>query len=165
MRGKLSIGFLKVTAVVFSLAVGGGYVAWRQAEAAKANERERIEQAKADEEDLELIIGSKNPGDRVITRDQIDGIIQNRNDFNQPIPGIPSGSEGVSNVVPLLPGSKSISMPIFSDRDITKGLEIYDGSTVEVLPPPEADEKPPKLLPGSKSGALELIPVEPEKSE
>lgn len=162
MDGKAVL--LKSLAVVSSLAIGGGYVAWRQSEAENANEHERIEQAKAEEE-LELIVGSKNPVRKMLTDEEMDDYLQKGKDFIETIPGIPEGSEEVVNEAPLLPGSKSISMPIFTKRHITKGLEIYDGHTVEVSPPLEAEEKLPKLLQGSKSALVIPVEPEPDKSE
>lgn len=184
VKGKISAGIFKVMAVVSALAIGGGYVAWRQAEARKdmaeqtdakvKRERERLlremdEAWQADAKEIELMVGSKNPGRPVIgkemTKEEIDAYLEKGKDFILPIPGIPQGAEEVSNVTPLLPGSKSISMPLFTKRHITKGLEMYDGYTVEVLPPPEDEKKLPELLPGSKSGTFIPEEPEPEKSE
>ncbi len=145
MKGRISAGIFKVMAVVSALAIGGGYVAWRQSESENANKREHAESAKTEqkEEELMLMVGSKNPGRPVIgremTKEEIDAFEVSYKDFLQPIPGIPTESEKVSNVVSLLPGSKSISMPVFTKDQIKK------------LQEKEKKEKPLKLLPGSKS--------------
>ena len=150
-------------AVVSALAIGGGYVAWRQSEAEKANERERIEQAKGEEE-LELIVGSKNPVRKMLTDEEMDDYLQKGKDFIETIPGIPEASEEVVNEAPLLPGSKSISMPLFT-KDQIKELpaleqqadrELLPSSKIGILKLPHKEAEPskkndPKLLPSSKS--------------
>jgi hypothetical protein len=83
--------------------------------------------------------GSKNPVRRPLTREEIDGYLEKGRDFIHPIPGIPGGAEDVVNEAPLLPGSKSISMPLFTKEQLKE------------LQEEEKKEKPLKLLPGSKS--------------
>jgi hypothetical protein len=157
MKGKISAGIFRAMAVVSALAIGGGYVAWRQAEARKdmaeqaeatvKRERERLmremdEAWQADAKQLELLPGSKNPG-RSMTRGEIDEYLEKGRDFIHPIPGIPQGAEEVSNVTPLLPGSKI-------------GIVVLPN----ILPEPPK-QKDPKLLPGSKSFIFET-PVKQE---
>lgn len=176
MHGKLSLSFLKLMAVVSALAIGGGYVAWRQSEAEKANERERGEQTKAEQE-LELIVGSKNPVRKMLTDEEMDDYLQKGKDFIETIPGIPEGSKEVSNIIPLLPGSKSISMPLFTMEEVDRAtiddqIKARDRRTAAdfILPPVELEAEPPeekelKLLPGSKSSIVIPVEPEPEKSE
>ena len=163
MHGKLSLSFLKVMAVVSALAIGGGYVAWRQSEAEKANERERIEQAKAEKE-LELIVGSKNPVRKMLTDEEMDDYLQKGKDFIETIPGIPEASGEVVNEAPLLSGSKSMSMPLFTKDQIRElpaleeqeDRELLPSSKIGILKLPQKEDEPskkndPKLLPSSKS--------------
>lgn len=172
MDGKVLL--FKSLAVVSALSIGGGYVGWRQLEANKVKERERNEQAKAEDEDRLLLSGSKSytGGTLLKEGDLTDGIL-------------PPLEEGDGADAPLLPGSKSISMPLFKTEEIKqlqsegKGTERLEVIPQDLLPsskigilrlrekeadPPE--EKAPKLLPGSKSGSI-FIPEKPEaeKSE
>lgn len=186
MKGKVSAGIFRAMAVVSALAIGGGYVAWRQTEADKMNKREGIGQAEAEEE-LELLPGSKNPV-RSMTRLEIDENIEKRGDFIEPIPGIPEGAEEVSNIeTRLLPGSKSMAMPIFTEEQldsrtgadsILPALEekepapenLLPSSKIGILRLPTKESEPPaqkkiKLLPGSKSIDSILKDLEPEKSK
>ncbi len=195
MKGKIAAVIFKVMAVVSALAIGGGYVAWRQVEARKtlaeqtdANEkRERekllreIDEAWVNE--LELMPGSKNPVRKPLTGEEIDEYLEKGRDFIHPIPGIPEGYGEVSNIkTRLLPGSKSMPMPIFTKEQldsrsgadsILPALEEQEPSPEYLLPsskigilrlpkkevdPPQ--EKATKLLPGSKS--FRVIPKEPE---
>ena len=183
-------------AVVSALAIGGGYVAWRQAEARKEieeqadakREREKLlrEVDVAWQEELELLPGSKNPG-RSITRGEIDEMIGKRGDFIEPIPGIPEGAGEVSNIkTRLLPGSKSMAMPLFTEKqldsrtgsDSITELEkeepapenLLPSSKIGILRLPTKESEPPaqkkiKLLPGSKSIDSILKDLEPEKSK
>ena len=78
-----------------------------------------------------------------------------------------------------LPGSKSISMPLFTKKQLEemsesekegKLPELLPGSKIGILRLPTKESDPPvqikpKLLPGSKSGALDLIPEERDKSK
>jgi hypothetical protein len=187
MDGKAVL--FKVASVVSALAIGGGYVAWRGADGRKAIEErpeERKEQARAealrelDEVwERELMPGSKNPVRRPMTRDEIEGYLEKGRDFILPIPGIPEGSESVSNVVPLLPGSKSISMPVFTEEQLKalkeaqsaeKEPELLPSSKIGILRLPKKEAEPPKkkdpkLLPSSKSIDSILEDLVPEKSE
>lgn len=106
--------------------------------------------------------GSKNPG-RSITRGEIEEILEKRGDFIQPIPGIPEGSEDFSNVIPLLSGSKSISMPLFTKEQIeelqdkgaivpVQGQYLFPSSKIGILRLPKKEAEPP-------------VKEEPEKSE
>lgn len=176
MKGKISAGIFRVMAVVSALAIGGGYVAWRQVEAKKAmaeqaeakekGQREKLlremDEAWQEELELELMPGSKNPG-RSITRGEIEEILEKRGDFIQPIPGIPEGSEDFSNVIPLLSGSKSISMPLFTKEQIeelqdkgaivpVQGQYLFPSSKIGILRLPKKEAEPP-------------VKEEPEKSE
>jgi len=199
MKGKVSAVVFKAMAVVSALAIGGGYVSWRQMEARKdiegqadakeKREREKLlrEMDEAWQEELELMPGSKNPG-RSITRGEIDEILKKRGEFIEPIPGIPEGSEEVSNIeTRLLPGSKSMPMPIFTKEQLDSRtgadsilpvLEEQEPAPENLLPsskigilrlpkkevePPE--DKPLKLLPSSKSIDSILKDLQPEKSE
>lgn len=171
MKGKIPAVLFKALALVSALAIGGGYVAWRGGEARKA-------EAQKKKEETPLMVGTKNPSGTLLTRDEIDGVISERNDFSQPIPGIPEGSEGVSNIVPLLPGSKSISMPLFTKEQIKElppveedtELELLPSSKIGILRLPKKEAEPPKkkdpkLLPSSKSIDSILKDLVPEKSE
>ena len=185
MKGKISAAILKVMAVVSALAIGGGYVAWQQIESDKARERERADQSKAKaQEELELIVGSKNPVRKMLTDEEVEDYLERGKDFIEPIPGLPEGGEGVANETTLLPGSKSISMPLFTKEQI-KHLKPEDegAKEAEIVPknllpssktglmrfreiePEPPGEKQPKLLPGSKSGILIPEKAEPEKSK
>lgn len=119
MNKKLPDFLFKTMAVVSALAIGGAYISWRQTETNKAKQPEPSNQAnaKADQEEkdkpIDVIIGSKSPG----------GTFLRGEDFINVIPGIPEGSDAPTNIVPLLPGSKSIVMPLFSTRDISKDEE------------------------------------------
>lgn len=125
-----------------------------QADAKEKRERERLlrEMDEAWQEELELMPGSKNPG-RSITRGEIEEILEKRGDFIQPIPGIPEGSEEVSNIeTRLLPGSKSMPMPIFTKEQ----LDTRTGAD-SILPVLEEQEPAPENLPpSSKIGILQL---------
>lgn len=188
-------------AVVSALAIGGGYVGWRHAEARKAlaeqaeakqdREREKL-MREVDEtweesvKELELLPGSKNPG-RSMTRGEIDEYLEMGRDFIHPIPGIPEEAMEVSNIkTRLLPGSKSMPMPIFTREqldsrpgsDSITEAEKRESAPENLLPsskigilrlpkkevePPE--DKPLKLLPGSKSIDSILKDLQPKKSE
>lgn len=187
-------------AVVSALAIGGGYVAWRQTEARKeieeqadaTREREKLlremdEAWQADAKEIELMVGSKNPGrpvfGREMTKEEIDEYLEKGRDFISPIsgiPGIPEGAEDVSNIVPrLLPGSKSMAMPVFTKEQLEKMREeekkkeaapenLLPSSKIGILRLPAKESEPPaqqkpKLLPGSKSGLF--IPEKQETSE
>jgi autotransporter-associated beta strand protein len=173
MKGKLSVGFFKVMAVVSALAIGGGYVGWRQMEANKLKERERNEQAKAEDEDRLLLSGSKSyTGGTLLKEGELtDGIL-------------PPLEQGEGEDAPLLPGSKSISMPLFTKEQIkqlqsegkeTERLEVVPedllpSSKIGILRLPKKEVEPPedkplKLLPGSKSIDSILKDLQPEKSE
>lgn len=196
MKGKISAGIFKVIAVVSALAIGGGYVAWRQTEARKEieeqadakREREKLlrEMDEAWQEELELLPGSKNPG-RSITRGEIDEMIGKRGEFIEPIPGIPEGPREVSNIkTRLLPGSKSMAMPLFTEEQIDSRTgsdsitelekqepapeNLLPSSKIGILRLPTKESEPPaqkkiKLLPGSKSIDSILKDLEPEKSK
>ncbi|MEM9236614.1 MAG: hypothetical protein AAGB14_07525 [Verrucomicrobiota bacterium] len=125
MNEKGSSMWLKAMAVTSAVALGGGYVVWKDAQAKNAR-IEALEQRVADweksEESASLFVGSKNPGGQVITF-PVSGT-----DFVEPVeidgltvqptlmPGSksalvypPSGDDGH---VRILPGSKSLA-PIF----------------------------------------------------
>ncbi len=170
-------------AVVSALAIGGGYVAWRQTEARKA----LAEQAEAREE-LELMPGSKNPVRKPLMSWEIDEYLEKGRDFIEPIPGIPEGAEEVSNIeTRLLPGSKSMPMPLFTEEQIDSKTgadsilptleeqepapeNLLPSSKIGILRLPTKESEPPaqkklKLLPGSKSIDSILKDLEPEKSK
>lgn len=162
MSGK--VVFFKSLAIVSALAIGGGYVAWRQVEARKERERGELLRTVDEAWEQELMPGSKNPVRSPMTRVEIDTYLEKGRDFITPIPGIPEGSEGVSNIVPLLPGSKSISMPLFTKDQIREipaleepaDRELLPSSKIGILKLPRDDADPskkkdPKLLPSSKS--------------
>lgn len=151
MKRKLSVGFCKAIAVVSAIALGGCYVSWRQSEVKSAAHRESLERAKTKEKDLTMMVGSKNPGRSVISQEDI----RERDDFSNVIPGIPAGGEEVTNTLPMLPGSKSISMPLFT-KDQIKQIEIENKKT---------EGKLPQLLPGSKSSNVIPPDQKPELAE
>lgn len=129
---------LKILAVVSALAIGGGYVAYKNADAEKAKQRKRAERVKAKaeakEEDAALIVGSKSISMPLFTKEA--------SDFITPIPG--TGKAPELNDV-LLPSSK-----------------------IGILVMPEIlteEEEPRKLLPGSKSFNLLLDNPERKKSK
>jgi hypothetical protein len=167
MKGKISAVVFRAMAVVSALAIGGGYVAWRHGEAEKAmaeqaEAKEKVEREKllreVDEawqesvKELELLPGSKNPG-RSMTRGEIDAYLEKGRDFIHPIPGIPGGSDEVTNIkTRLLPGSKSMPMPLFTKEQ----LDSRTGAD-SILPALEEEEPAPgNLLPSSKIGILRL---------
>jgi autotransporter-associated beta strand protein len=176
MKGKISAVVFKAMAVLSALAIGGGYVGWRQMEANKLKERERNEQAKAEDEDRLLLSGSKSyTGGTLLKEGELtDGIL-------------PPLEEGEGEDTPLLPGSKSIPMLIFTREQLDSRtgadsilpiLEEQEPAPENHLPsskigilrlpkkevePPE--DKPLKLLPGSKSIDSILKDLLPEKSE
>lgn len=121
-----SRGWLKLLALLSAVALGGGYVGWKQgvakSERSKKMEMSVEEVAEMPEEELTLIIGSKSPGREVIVLpdDLFEG--------------------SAETLPPLMPGSKSIGSPVFSQRDL-------EG----VLGGAEEKEEPLRLLPGSKS--------------
>ena len=139
MKGKVSAVLLKVMAVVSALAIGGGYVLWRQSEARKAEHLESVERAEAKEDMKTLLLsGSKSyTGGTLIMEGDLaeDGLL------------LPPQEEGKEEVIPqdLLPSSKIGLLHLRSE---------------ETEPP---KEKRFKLLPGSKSNAMEIIPEEAEK--
>lgn len=155
MKGKISAVVFKVMAVVSALAIGGGYVAWRQIEADKANKRERIERAQIEEEkeeELELMVGSKSMG----------GDFLNKYDFSKFEGGFLDSGTPVEEAT-FLPGSKSISMPVFRKRDIAndKGLLLLQDGEPEEGKIPDTPAKP-DMFPSSKSGILRLREKEVE---
>jgi hypothetical protein len=176
MKGKFSAVVFKVLAVVSALAIGGGYVVWRQVEAKKAmaeqaeakekGEREKLlrevdEAWQESVKELELMPGSKNPVRGPITRGEIDEILEKSGDFIQPIPGIPKGSEEVFNIeTRLLPGSKSMPMPIFTKEQLDSRTGSDSITEIEKKEP-----APENLLPSSKIGILRLPKKESEPSE
>lgn len=144
MKGKFQGVAFKIVAVASALAIGGGYVFWRQTEARKAEHLESVERAMAkdgkEERGTLLLSGSKSytGGTLIKEGDLVDGGLL-----------LPPQEEVEEVVIPqdLLPSSK---------------IGIIRLRSKETEPP---KEKELKLLPGSKSAPFELIPEEPEKSE
>ncbi len=147
-------------AVVSALAIGGGYVAWRNEQSKKAQQSELIKAEPAGEKPELLLSGSKSlTGGTLLKEGDL-----TQGDFTVPIPGIPEGSEKVTNVIPLMPGSKSAALEILPENLLPSSkIGIIRLREKEVEP---HEQKDPALLPGSKSGGI-FIPkkAEPEKSE
>ena len=141
MKGKIQGVAFKIVAVVSALAIGGGYVFWRQSEARKAEHLESVERAKVKEDKETLLLsGSKSyTGGTLIMEGDLaeDGLL------------LPRQEEGEEALIPqeLLPSSKIGLLHLRSEE--TEPLE----------------GKKFKLLPGSKSAPMEIIPEEPVKSK
>jgi len=139
MKGKIPAASFKAMAVVSALAIGGGYVAWRQME---ADQRERAERAKPplEEEETTLIVGSKSI-DAVLRKEHLDEIDKNWE----------AGHE---------------KLPVDGEEEESKDQELLPSSKIGILKLPQKEtpkKKDPKLLPGSKS--VIVIPVEPDLPE
>ena len=144
MDGKVQSVVFKVFAIVSALAIGGGYISWRGAEAEKESQRKSAERAKAKVEKEEipetLIVGSKS----------IDAVFSTRQ------------AESMAEKDSILPELEGV--------EEAPGQELLPSSKVLLLRLPEkeadpAKKKDPKLLPSSKSidSILDgLVPENPE---
>ena len=135
----------KVLAVVSALAIGGGYVAWKEADAKKAKQqREEAERDKASaakqEEEAILIGGSKSIG--------------------MPVFSTRKTNEEVDSMLKLLDGS--------GESEAKREESLLPSSKIGIIRLPEVqteEEDPPRLLPGSKSFNFLLDNPELKKSE
>ncbi|MEP4077684.1 hypothetical protein [Haloferula sp.] len=136
---------VKVLAVVSAVALGAGYVAWKDGQAKNARIEaleKRVAEWEEVNEDVTFIVGSKSPGRDVLNFETLGGdseVVE--------IPGIPSQA-------PMMPGSKS-AMILTPEPDDEKAIkQLMSGSKWGPIVPPVAEEEetPPELLiPSSKS--------------
>ncbi len=132
MNGKSRAVFFKVMAVVSALAIGGGYVLWRQSEAKKAEDLESVERAKAKEDKETLLLpGSKSYSGGTLIK-EIDFIEEIDKNWEIEHGTAPMRGEQKSKVQDLLPSSK-------------RGIIVMPN----LIEPQKKDD--PKLLPSSKS--------------
>jgi hypothetical protein len=98
MNGKVPSVLFKVIAVAGALAIGGTFVAWKNAEGEKAQQRQQAERAKVAEEaaaaETSLIVGSKSISMPVFSKRSVNSIIEIQDDVEAAPPKV------------LLPGSK-----------------------------------------------------------
>jgi hypothetical protein len=149
--------------VVSALAIGGTYVAWRNAAGEKQRKLERAESlqkaADEEEEEMALMVGSKSPGGSLITREmaqeKIDSNPRTASDF----------------ITPLAPSDDSI-LPELEEIEEAPGQVLLPSSKIGILVIPKiieekegADEETKKLLPGSKSSLFFWEDPEPKKPE
>ena len=140
-------------AVVSALAIGGGYIAWRNAEAQKAKESEQTESAKPvveEEEDPTLIVGSKSMGGAVftkrMTKEEVDAVLKDRR----------TGSDFITPIAPEEDGSILPELEEVDEVEKAREKALLPSSKIGILQLPKKVEKPakkkdPKLLPSSKS--------------
>lgn len=144
MNGKFPSVFLKILAVVSALAIGGGYVAYKNVGAEETKQRAQAERdkEKAEEEQKEsaLIVGSKSISMPLFTKEA--------RDFITPIDGTGKAFDAPVVKDVLLPSSKI-------------GIIVMPEIITEFEP---AEEEPPKLLPGPKPPNLLLDNPERKKS-
>lgn len=138
MSEKGSPVWLKVSAVIGALALGGSFVGWKQSvakqEQAKEEVSEAMRQATRDyldeNKDLKLIVGSKSPGGDVVILP--DSLFEN---YGEPIDQS------------LLPSSKSIQIVFPAMKD-----EQTNADQIQ-------------MMPGSKSGLIRIRPSNQDEEE
>lgn len=139
MNGKLPSVMLKILAVVSAIAIGGGYVAYKEAEAQKAKQREQAEREKAKAEEFALIVGSKSIAMPIFTKEARDLITPIQDD-------------------------KAILPPLLDDEVLLPSSKIGIIRMPEIITE-EKEEELRKLLPGSKSPNFILENPQRKKSE
>ena len=160
---------LKSLAVISAVALGGSYVGWKQhvakQEQAKKEAAEAMKQSARDDlnEDLKLMVGSKNPGrDVVILPDHLfeeggeqaaSTMLPSSKSFQIVLPGV-TDERTHADQIQLMPGSKSIGAPVFSTKDMEGAL--WQEDLIE-------EDEPIQMLPGSKSGIFILDNPELQK--
>ncbi len=149
MNGKVPSALFRILAVVSALGLGSGYVAYKNAEAEKAEQkRERVERdkanaAKQEEADEAILIGgSKSIGMPVFSKRKT--------------------NEEVDSMMKLLDGS--------GESEAKREESLLPSSKIGIIRLPEVqtedeEEDPPRLLPGSKSFNFLLDNPELKKSE
>ena len=137
---------LKSLAVISAVALGGSYVGWKQhvakQEQAKKEAAEAMKQSARDDlnEDLKLMVGSKNPGRDVVILP--DSLFEN---YGEPIDQS------------LLPSSKSfqIVLPAMKDErtnaDQIQMMPSSKSGLIRILPSNQDEGEELHILPGSKS--------------